>query len=63
MVAITGDFRPLASDISSAGELAVDGMDPRRPWPPYAKLRALKPYTPAPKNPCGLSATATSLGS
>ncbi|WP_153303764.1 multicopper oxidase domain-containing protein [Thermosulfurimonas dismutans] len=45
------DFRPLAPDISSAGELAVEGMDSRRPWPPYAKLRALKPYTPAPEKP------------
>ncbi|MFH1501847.1 MAG: multicopper oxidase domain-containing protein [Candidatus Eisenbacteria bacterium] len=24
-------------------ERAVDGMDPRRPWPPYEKLRALEP--------------------
>ena len=38
------NFRPLAPDVSSSGELAVDGKDPRRPWPPYAKLRAVKPY-------------------
>lgn len=35
-----GDFRPLASDVASAGPLAVDGMSPERPWPPYARLRA-----------------------
>lgn len=35
-----GSFRPLAADISSADNLAVDGMDPARPWPPYEKLRA-----------------------
>ncbi|MEW6428789.1 MAG: multicopper oxidase domain-containing protein [Thermodesulfobacteriota bacterium] len=34
------DFRLLAADVSSAGELAEDGMDARRPWPPYARLRA-----------------------
>jgi hypothetical protein len=36
----TKDFRFLASDVSSRKVLATDGMDPRRPWPPYAKLRA-----------------------
>ena len=35
-------FRPLATDISEAESLAVDGMDPARPWPPYKKLRALR---------------------
>jgi len=34
------DFRLMAADISSAGDLAMDGMDPRRPWPPYEELRA-----------------------
>lgn len=34
------DFRPFAGDVSSSKSLAVDGMDPARPWPPYAKLRA-----------------------
>ena len=34
------DFRPMASDISSAGSLAMDGMDQSRPWPPYDRLRA-----------------------
>ncbi len=37
------DFTLLASDVSSSKTLAVDGIDPSRPWPPYAKLRALKP--------------------
>jgi CopA family copper-resistance protein len=37
------DFRFLASDVSASKNLAVDGMDPRRPWPPYAKLRSTKP--------------------
>jgi CopA family copper-resistance protein len=36
-------FRLLAADVSSSKNLAVDGMDPSRPWPPYAKLRAVKP--------------------
>jgi hypothetical protein len=39
------NFRPMASDVSSAGELAVDGMDQSRPWPPYQKLRAIRPTT------------------
>jgi CopA family copper-resistance protein len=37
------DFGFLAADVSSSKNLAADGMDPRRPWPPYAKLRAVKP--------------------
>ncbi len=37
------DFWPLATDISSRKNLAVDGMDPRRPWSPYNKLRAVHP--------------------
>ncbi len=37
------NFRFLASDVSSMKDLAADGMDPRRPWPPYAKLRAIEP--------------------
>lgn len=40
---------PLASDISSARELATDGMSPERPWPPYMKLRSVK-NTSFPKN-------------
>ncbi len=36
------DFGFLAADVSASKNLAVDGMDPRRPWPPYAKLRAIK---------------------
>jgi len=34
-------FGFLAADVSSGGNLAVDGTDPR-PWPPYARLRATK---------------------
>lgn len=37
------NFRPLAADVSSSKNFAFDGMDPSRPWPPYAKLRATKP--------------------
>ncbi len=36
------NFRPFAADVSSSKDLAVDGMDPRRPGPPYAKLRAAR---------------------
>lgn len=35
-------FLPLSTDISSADMLAIDGMDSRRPWPPYEKLRAVQ---------------------
>jgi FtsP/CotA-like multicopper oxidase with cupredoxin domain len=37
------NFGFLAADVSASKNLAADGMDPRRPWPPYAKLRAIKP--------------------
>jgi FtsP/CotA-like multicopper oxidase with cupredoxin domain len=37
------DFGFLAADASASKNLAVDGMDPSRPWAPYAKLRAIKP--------------------
>jgi hypothetical protein len=37
------DFGFLAADVSASKNLAVDGVDPSRPWPPYAKLRATKP--------------------
>ena len=37
------NFGFLAADISSSKDLALDGMDPRRPWPPYGKLRSTKP--------------------
>jgi CopA family copper-resistance protein len=36
------NFRFLAADLSSSKDLAVDGIDPSRPWPPYDKLRATK---------------------
>ena len=35
----------LAEDISSKSPLAIDGMSPERPGPPYDKLRALQPTT------------------
>ncbi len=37
------NFRPFASDVSSMKAVAADGIDSRRPWPPYAQLRAAKP--------------------
>ena len=37
------DFHLLASDASASKELAIDGMNDERPWPPYEKLRAVKP--------------------
>ena len=36
-------FRLFASDVSSMKAVAADGIDPRRPWPPYAQLRAIEP--------------------
>jgi FtsP/CotA-like multicopper oxidase with cupredoxin domain len=36
------DFRLLAADVSASKNLAVDGLDQSRPWPPYARLRATK---------------------
>lgn len=38
-----GPFGLLGADAADAPALALDGMDPRRPWPPYAKLRATHP--------------------
>ena len=37
------NFHPLATDLSASKNLARDGLDPRRPWPPYDKLRATHP--------------------
>lgn len=37
------NFGFLAADIASRDDLAIDGMSDERPWPPYAKLKALKP--------------------
>ncbi len=45
------NFGILAADTSSAGELAVDGMDPRRPPTPYKELRALAKTAFHPKQP------------
>jgi CopA family copper-resistance protein len=32
----------LNDDVSSSHNLAVDGMSPGRPWPPYSRLRAIR---------------------
>jgi CopA family copper-resistance protein len=45
------NFGFLAADVSSSKDLALDGMDPRRPWPPYAKLRSIKPTAFSPDKP------------
>ncbi|MEW6595113.1 MAG: multicopper oxidase domain-containing protein [Thermodesulfobacteriota bacterium] len=45
------DFTLLGADAAGAPELAMDGMDPRRPWPPYAKLRSPFPTAFAPGKP------------
>ena len=37
------DFRLLAADVSSSQDLAIDGLDAQRPWPPYNELRATGP--------------------
>jgi len=34
------DFSLMGADASSSGELAMDGMDARRPWAPYEQLRS-----------------------
>jgi len=41
----------LAEDVSSKAPLAVDGMSPARPGPPYDKLRALQPTSFNPDKP------------
>jgi CopA family copper-resistance protein len=43
------DFGLLGADAASAPELAVDGTDPRRPWPPYGALRAVEPTSFSPE--------------
>ncbi len=35
----------LSEDIASHPDLAMDGMDARRPWPPYERLRSARPTT------------------
>lgn len=32
--------------MKGTGKMAIDGMDPRRPWAPYSKLKALRPFQP-----------------
>ena len=41
----------LASDVASSPNLAMDGMEASRPWPPYAQLRATHPTTLATDKP------------
>ncbi|MSN27395.1 MAG: multicopper oxidase domain-containing protein [Geobacter sp.] len=38
-------FGLLAGDVAVSGNLAMDGMDEVRPWPPYSQLRSIKPTT------------------
>jgi len=45
------DFSLMGADASSAVEPAMDGMDARRPWPPYEKLRATRSTAFAPDRP------------
>jgi len=45
------DFRFLAADVSSREALAAEGMSLERPWPPYGKLRALRPTAFDPDRP------------
>ena len=35
-------FNFLAADVSTSKNIALDGIDPSRPWPPYSKLRSTK---------------------
>lgn len=45
------NFRPLGPDVSSSKNLAMDGMDPLRPWSPYDALRATAKTTLSPDKP------------
>ena len=45
------NYRLFASDVSSMKAVAADGIDPRRPWPPYAQLRAIEPTAFAAEKP------------
>ncbi len=36
-------FNLLAEDVAASSDLALDGMDAARPWPPYTRLRATRP--------------------
>lgn len=40
------DFRLLGGDLAITEQLAVDGMDPERPWSPYPRLRARQSTVP-----------------
>jgi len=41
----------LAEDASSKEPLAIDGMSPERPWPPYDRLRSIQPTAFSPGKP------------
>ncbi len=45
------NFHWLASDVSSSGNLAVDGMSPDRPWAPYKDLQSINPTAFSPDQP------------
>ncbi|NDY42436.1 multicopper oxidase domain-containing protein [Dissulfurirhabdus thermomarina] len=45
------DFGWLGADVAASAALAVDGMDPRRPGPPYPRLRAVRRTAPPPGHP------------
>ncbi|MBU2649112.1 multicopper oxidase domain-containing protein [bacterium] len=45
------DFGIMAADVASSGTLAIDGRDESRPWPPYPKLKAVKPTSFSSKKP------------
>ncbi|MFH2128174.1 MAG: multicopper oxidase domain-containing protein, partial [Pseudomonadota bacterium] len=45
------DFAPLASDVASSPSLAMDGVAPQRPGPPYDLLRAKQPTAFDPQKP------------
>ncbi len=45
------DFSPLASDVASSPSLAMDGVAPQRPGPPYDLLRAKQPTAFDPQKP------------
>jgi len=45
------DFSLLGADAAAAPALAMDGMDPDRPWPPYARLRATQATAFPPDKP------------
>ncbi|MDH3574491.1 MAG: multicopper oxidase domain-containing protein [Desulfobacteraceae bacterium] len=47
----SSDFHFLASDVSSAPNLAVENLNASRPWPPYDRLRSVNPTSFAQDRP------------